>query len=83
MFEPATLTLPTTDGITYAADPAGPYVLLPQVVTVTATLDDAGVGVAGDDADGVDRDGFDDGDVQPVMLQCRAVFRRWCRRIRW
>ena len=28
VFEPPTLTLPTTDGITYAADPAGPYVML-------------------------------------------------------
>ena len=38
------MTFPDTDGITYTADPAGPYVLLPQVVTVTATLTDAGVG---------------------------------------
>ncbi len=43
-FVPATVTLPTTTGITYTADPAGPYVLLPETVTVTATLDDAGVG---------------------------------------
>ena len=28
-FEPATVTFADTDGITYAADPEGPYVLLP------------------------------------------------------
>jgi hypothetical protein len=38
-----TLLLADTDGITYSADPAGPYVQ-GQTVTVTATLDPAGVG---------------------------------------
>ena len=43
VLQPPTLTLADTDGITYTADPDGPYLLLPQLVTVTATLDDAGV----------------------------------------
>jgi hypothetical protein len=38
-----TLTPALTDGITYTADPAGPYAA-GQTVTVTATLDDGGVG---------------------------------------
>ena len=41
---PPTLTLPTTDGITYTADKAPPFMPLPELVTVTATLDDDGVG---------------------------------------
>ena len=45
---------------------------LPPVVTVTATLAGTGVGLAGDVAGGVDRDGCDDGDVQPVALRPRA-----------
>ena len=40
---PPSLVLSSTDGITYSADPAGPYVL-GQPVIVMATLDDAGVG---------------------------------------
>ena len=45
-------------------------------VTVTATLDDAGVGVADDVAGGVDRDVADDGDVRGVvrrMVACTPV----------
>ena len=43
VLEPPTLVLADTDGITYTADPEGPYVA-GQRVTVTATLDEAGVG---------------------------------------
>ena len=43
VLEPPTLVLADTDGITYTADPEGPYAP-GQSVTVTATLDEAGVG---------------------------------------
>ena len=43
VLEPPTLELPTTDGITYTADPKAAYEA-GERVTVTATLDDAGVG---------------------------------------
>ena len=42
---PPTLTLAETDGITYTADPEGPYHAA-QIVTVTATLDDDRGGLA-------------------------------------
>ena len=41
--QPPTLTPVTTDGITYTADPEAPYAPA-QIVVVTATLDDQGVG---------------------------------------
>ena len=64
VLQPPTLTLPETDGITYRADPAGPYAMF-QNVTVTATLDDAEAGVAAIVAGGVDGDvGSGDGDVR-------------------
>ena len=66
---PPTLTLPTTDGITYTADKAPPFMPLPELVTVTATLDDDRGWLAGDDAGGVDRDGLDDGDVLGAVLR--------------
>ena len=43
VLSPPTLVLAKTDGITYAADPAGPYVAGLSVI-VTATLGPAGVG---------------------------------------
>jgi large repetitive protein len=49
-----TLTLAETDGITYSVDPSAPYVA-GQSVTVTATLDPAGVGWPGQLPDGWQR----------------------------
>ena len=60
VLEPPTLVLADTDGITYTADPEGPYVA-GQRVTVTATL--TRPGLVGPTRCRVDRDRFDDGDV--------------------
>ncbi len=66
---PPTLTLPTTDGITYTADKAPPFMPLPELVTVTATFDDDRGGLACQLPDGVDRDELDDGDVLGAVLR--------------
>ena len=60
---PPTLTLPTTDGITYTRrSPIGPYAQ-GQSVTVTATLDGAGVAGLIVVAAGWIETSTDDGDV--------------------
>ena len=70
---PPTVTLATTDGITYTADQDGAVCAVAGVVTVTATLDDDGVGWPAA-AGGVDRDGSDDGDVHGAVRVTRRVF---------
>ena len=70
MLEPPTLELPTPTGSPYQADPEGACTRPGILVTVTATLDDEGVGVAGDDAAGVDQTGFDDSDLEVDVRRC-------------
>ena len=62
VLEPPTLVLADTDGITYTADPEGPYEAGDRV-TVTATLDEAGVGWPDDLAAWGGPRRSDDGDV--------------------
>ena len=71
-FEPPTVTLRRLTGITYTKDKTDPYLPLPQVVTVTATLDDAGLVGPHVAARGGPRPP-DDGDV-PGAFAGRAVF---------
>ncbi len=73
-FEPPTVTFAMTDGITYAADPEGPYVLLPQVVTVTATLDEAGVGWPATMPAGWTETNSTTATFKPVLLQAAPCF---------
>ena len=72
--QPPTLSWPTPTGSPTRPIPIRPYRLLPQVVTVTATLDDAGVGLGRPVAEGgwTETDP-DDGDVHGDV-RLRGVF---------
>ena len=83
---PPSLVLSSTDGITYSADPAGPYAP-GQPVIVTATLDDAGVGWPDPLPDGWIRTGdttatytftFDDVSCTPVAPVAPTVVAATC-----
>ena len=69
-----TLTLPTTDGITYTADRGGRRMRRVQTVTVTATLAATGVGWPATMPAGWTRDVGDDGDVSAVTFAGGVVY---------
>ena len=64
-----TLTLPSTTGVTYTAEPGGPYAP-GQSVTVTATLDPAGVGWPATMPIGVEPQIGDHRDLRPHVPPC-------------
>ncbi len=67
-----TLTLATTDGVTYSADPAGPYAA-GDTVTITAVLDDEGVGWADELPDGWTREDDTTATFQVDLAQAACI----------